>query len=46
MRNDGIYMDNDGYDGFILRKIIYTSIYLYSYIRIYIYTYINIWRFE
>ena len=44
MRNYGIYMDNDGYDGFII--LVYTSedhlyIYLYIYIHIsvYIYTY-------
>ena len=44
MRNYGIYMDNDGYDGFIIlvytsEDHLYISIYLYPYFCIYIYTY-------
>jgi uncharacterized membrane protein len=45
MRNYGIYMDNDGYDGFII--LVYTSEdHLYIYISIsiflYIYTYVGL----
>jgi uncharacterized membrane protein len=47
MRNYGIYMDNDGYDGFII--LVYTSedhLYIYISISIFLYIYIYICRFE
>ena len=49
MRNYGIYMDNDGYDGFIIlvytsedHLYIYISISIFLYIYIYMYTYVGL----